>query len=407
LSGSTINASSNCTISVSVTATTSGNKSNTTNAITATNETASGATSNTATLTVYTPPTVTGLSPTSGYYTGGGTITITGTNFTGTPTVTFGATPATSVAVVSSTQITATIPAGSAGPVYVTVTTSGGTSPNSSQYTYIGNISTFSVSGFPTTAILTEPGLVTVTARDINGVTDTYYTGTVHFTTSDPAGVVPANYTFLAGDAGTHVFSVTLNTLGIQSITATDTVTASATGSQTGIVASDAIWALNPAGTLGKLNDAGAAITGPVGTAGTASTSGGLAFDSTGNVWSVTSSTNTLESIGKLGTGPVAHTGGGLNAPKAVAVDGIGQVWIANSTGNSVSVFSSTGTAISPATTGYQAGYSGPAGITIDISGNVWISNSIGNTVNEIIGGAAPVAPLATAVTNNTTGARP
>ena len=36
---------------------------------------------------------------------------------------------------------------------------------------------------------------------------------------------LPANYTFTAGDAGVHVFSVTLESPGLQSITATDTVT--------------------------------------------------------------------------------------------------------------------------------------------------------------------------------------
>ena len=60
----------------------------------------------------------------------------------------------------------------------------------------------------------------------------TGYTGTVHFTSSDGSAVLPANYTFTAGDAGTHVFSVTLKTAGTQSITATDTVTGSITGTQ-------------------------------------------------------------------------------------------------------------------------------------------------------------------------------
>ena len=53
----------------------------------------------------------------------------------------------------------------------------------------------------------------------------TGYTGTVHFTSSDAQAGLPANYTFTGGDAGTHVFSVTLKTAGTQSITATDTVT--------------------------------------------------------------------------------------------------------------------------------------------------------------------------------------
>ena len=58
---------------------------------------------------------------------------------------------------------------------------------------------------------------------------------------SDAAAVLPANYKFTATDAGLHNFTsttggtVTLKTPGSQSVTATDTVTASITGSQTGI----------------------------------------------------------------------------------------------------------------------------------------------------------------------------
>jgi DNA/RNA endonuclease G (NUC1)/fibronectin type 3 domain-containing protein len=70
---------------------------------------------------------------------------------------------------------------------------------------------------------------VTVTALDASNATVTGYTGTVTFT-STSAGTLPANYTFVAGDNGTHTFSVTLTTNGAQSVTATDTVTASITG---------------------------------------------------------------------------------------------------------------------------------------------------------------------------------
>ena len=63
----------------------------------------------------------------------------------------------------------------------------------------------------------------------------TGYTGTVHFTSSDARPACRANYTFTGGDAGTHVFSVTLKTAGTQSITATDTVTGTITGTQSGI----------------------------------------------------------------------------------------------------------------------------------------------------------------------------
>src|SRR5207253_2563189 len=85
-------------------------------------------------------------------------------------------------------------------------------------------------------------GSVTVTAKDANGNTATGYTGTVKFTSSDGQAVLPANYTFVAADNGAHTFTngVTLKTAGTQSITATDTVTATITGSQSGITVSAA-----------------------------------------------------------------------------------------------------------------------------------------------------------------------
>ncbi|MGD0645192.1 MAG: hypothetical protein ABSA75_09830 [Candidatus Bathyarchaeia archaeon] len=73
---------------------------------------------------------------------------------------------------------------------------------------------------------------VTVTAKDADGNTATSYTGTVKITSSDSKAVLPAN----AGlTSGVGSFTVTLETVGSQSITATDTVTSSITGSQTGI----------------------------------------------------------------------------------------------------------------------------------------------------------------------------
>src|SRR5206468_2483370 len=67
---------------------------------------------------------------------------------------------------------------------------------------------------------------VTVTALHASKAPVAGYTGTVHFTPSS-AGTLPSDYTFTRGEAGTHIFSVTLTSNGAQSITATDTVTAS------------------------------------------------------------------------------------------------------------------------------------------------------------------------------------
>ena len=84
-------------------------------------------------------PTISAVSPTSGPLSGGTSVTITGTGFTGATAVKFGATAASSFTVNSATRITATAPAGTAGTVDITTTTPGGTSPTgvADHYTYV------------------------------------------------------------------------------------------------------------------------------------------------------------------------------------------------------------------------------------------------------------------------------
>ena len=96
-------------------------------------------------------PTVSSVSPNSGSTAGGTAVTITGTNFASGATVTFGATAATNVVVVSSTTITATTPAGSAGAVPVTVMENGQSGSLASAYTYIAppTVSSVAPSGGP------------------------------------------------------------------------------------------------------------------------------------------------------------------------------------------------------------------------------------------------------------------
>ncbi len=95
--------------------------------------------------------------------------------------------------------------------------------------------SSLAVTGFPSVITAGSAGSFTVTVLNADGATDTNYTGTVHFSSSDPLAILPADYTFSQNDAGVHTFSATLKTAGTQSITATDTTTGSVTGSDTGI----------------------------------------------------------------------------------------------------------------------------------------------------------------------------
>ncbi|HLK32501.1 MAG TPA: IPT/TIG domain-containing protein, partial [Terriglobales bacterium] len=106
------------------------------------------------------PPTVTGIAPSSGPATGGTAVTLTGTNFVSGATVSFGGTAASNVNVTSSTTLTATTPAHSAGVVNVVVTDPNGLSGTlSNGYTYTASVSTISfvqvASATPQTATAT------------------------------------------------------------------------------------------------------------------------------------------------------------------------------------------------------------------------------------------------------------
>jgi len=70
----------------------------------------------------------------------------------------------------------------------------------------------------------------TVTALDSSNHKVPNYTGTVHFTSSDTAAVLPGDAVLTSG---TGKFTVTLNTIGAQTITATDTATSSLKGTAT------------------------------------------------------------------------------------------------------------------------------------------------------------------------------
>src|SRR5262249_16717308 len=64
---------------------------------------------------------------------------------------------------------------------------------------------------------------VKVTAQDANSGIASSYQGTVHFSSSDAAADLPADYTFTAADNGVHTFSVTLRSAGKQTLVVNDT----------------------------------------------------------------------------------------------------------------------------------------------------------------------------------------
>ena len=108
------------------------------------------------------------------------------------------------------------------------------------------------ISGFPNPVTAGTSQSFTVTAKDANGNIATGYVGVVHFTSTDSQAVLPANYAFTTADKGVHVFSATLKTIGTQSIIATDTLTPSITGAQSGITVNAAVKSLSTSITTSK-----------------------------------------------------------------------------------------------------------------------------------------------------------
>ncbi len=110
--------------------------------------------------------------------------------------------------------------------VTVTDTTTGATAGSATINVVPAAAATLTLTA-PTMVNQGVPFSVTVTARDSFGNIAAGYTGQVSFATSDPAArppvVLPATYTFVAGDRGVHVFDfgVTLITIGAGSQTLT------------------------------------------------------------------------------------------------------------------------------------------------------------------------------------------
>jgi hypothetical protein len=105
--------------------------------------------------------------------------------------------------------------------------------------------SSLMVTGYPSPTSVGASHSFTVTAETACGNTSLDYVGTIHFSSSDTAALLPADYMFTPADNGTHTFTATFKTGGTQSLTATDTTTSSITGTQSGIVVKTAADEIN------------------------------------------------------------------------------------------------------------------------------------------------------------------
>lgn len=134
------------------------------------------------------------------------------------------------------------------GPNVFTVNGTDATGCQLGTGTFTVNVSTghFGVSA-PATVTAGAAFNFMVTALDSSNRVVSGYTGTVHFTSTDPQAVLPPNYTFTSSDGGSHTFSATLKTAGGQTISAADTTNPLLTGTSGQILVSDfSIEAVSP-----------------------------------------------------------------------------------------------------------------------------------------------------------------
>jgi hypothetical protein len=76
----------------------------------------------------------------------------------------------------------------------------------------------------PAAVVQGQPFTVTVIALDTYGNRASTYLRTIHFSSSDPAAQLPGDYPFVRDDLGAQTFTVTLNTVGSQTVHVQDTM---------------------------------------------------------------------------------------------------------------------------------------------------------------------------------------
>jgi hypothetical protein len=118
-------------------------------------------------------------------------------------------------------------------------------------------LSRLGVAASPTVLTAGAPASVSVTAQDQYGNPATGYVGTITFNSTDTKATLPPNYTFVAADNGTHIFTATLKTAGSRTISATDTTTSTLTGTSNSITVNAA-----PATLLSIVASTGTSIAG-------------------------------------------------------------------------------------------------------------------------------------------------
>jgi predicted outer membrane repeat protein len=238
------------------------------------------------------------------------------------------------------------------------------------------------VSGFPSPQAAGVAGAVTVTAQDAQGNVAFGYTGTIHFTSSDPQAVLPSDYSFTASDQGVHIFSLTLKTAGTQTIAAKDTADATVTGTQANIT-------VNPA-TAASLTLAGHPASVTAGTPGSVTV---MLKDAYGNVATGYTGTVRFTSSDAQAAKPADYTftsGSGMDNGTHTFTNGITlktagtQLITATDTGNGSLTSTLSGITVTAAGMSQflVTGYPSPAAANTSNSFTVIARDAYGNTMS-------------------------
>jgi hypothetical protein len=270
------------------------------------------------------------------------------------------------------TGTTTGTPHESAGPGYDLATGRGTPIANLIVAGLVGSTSSapsathFSVTTTQSTHVAGTAFNITVTALDASNHVVTGYLGTVQFTSTDAAALLPASYTFTSANAGMHTFSVTLKTAGSDGVTATGAggVTGSLTETITPAAASKLVFSQQPGNAI-----AGAVIA-PAVTVRVLDAYGNLV--SSDNSDSVTLSIGANAGSGTLSGTKVVTVSGGVATFSSLSINNVGNGYTLHAASGSFT--SATSSAFNVTATSTGSGSSSGSGTVVESfeSSDLW-----------------------------------
>jgi len=193
-----------------------------------------------------------------------------------------------------------------------------------------------------------------------------------------------------AGDSSPcgNLFSATT----VNSVAPTNTVAAALNMAQHPAANISALYALQPASPpfVPSLSSAPKDLTIAINyTGGGLNAPTAIAADQQGNVWVTNSGSDAVTWLDHLGNSKLGTTGtllGGV--PQGIAVDLNGNAWVTASNNEMYELNSSNGNLTGSPLTGFNE----PTGIAIDPAGEIWVLNGGNNTVSAVNSSGAPLA---------------